>query len=180
MPNPTRQVMVPFSLSDKEWYSPRSAATLADDETLSGLTITTTSAHYGYSVSTSTFLPGMPRNASQLREAAAALRQLLLLPVGWDSYGAPPIDIDAAVAALVLVDRLTWEGGRVPRIVPTVEGGVQLEWYGNGIDLQIEVAPTQDASVFYRDSGTEESWEGSLGEEPEQLEKLIYRAGMSA
>jgi hypothetical protein len=139
--------------------------------------------YYGYSGSSyslgNVFFLSMRENAAQLREAAAALYQLLQLPEGWDSYGAPRINEEAVSTSWMLLRYLLSEDVRLPRIVPTVEGGVQLEWYGNGIDLQIEVASAHDITLFYRNVGTGESWEGKLGEEPQPLGQIIHRAGAS-
>ena len=42
-----------------------------------------------------------------------------------------------------------------PAVVPTWNGGVQVEWHRNGIDLEIEVDPEGDIEYFYK-SPTEE------------------------
>ena len=36
-----------------------------------------------------------------------------------------------------------------PAVVPTVKGGVQLEWHANGLDLEIEISPDSGGSIFY-------------------------------
>jgi hypothetical protein len=175
----------PRSLSDKEWYYPRSAATLSGEQTLSAGAIipASTNYYYGYSstayslVNVSFFDPY--ENISKLREAAAALYALLQLPEGWDSYGAPRISGEAVSISWTLLRQLLWADFPLPRIVPTADGGVQLEWYGNNIDVQIEATSSHDISVFYRDVETGESWEGALGEEPRPLADIIRRAASS-
>lgn len=174
----------PQSLSEKEWYYPRSAATLSGEQTLSaGGIIPASTYYYEYSgsayslVNVSFFDPY--ENTSGMRKAAAALYALLQLPEGWDSYGAPRISGEAVSISWTLIRQLLWANFPLPRIVPTADGGVQLEWYGNNVDVQIEVMPSHDVSLFYRDLGTGESWEGTLGEEPKPLGDLIHRAGSS-
>ena len=60
-------------------------------------------------------------------------RRLLDLPENWNSYGALPISGAAIKAAESM------------SIVPTCNGGVQLEWHINGHDIEIEFA--QDGTV---------------------------------
>ena len=57
------------------------------------------------------------------------IHQLAMLRSGWDLYGAEPI----TTAALDVLHALA--------VVPTVDGGVQVEWHVNGEDVEIAVAP---------------------------------------
>jgi hypothetical protein len=62
---------------------------------------------------------------------AAKFMQLLDLKKNWNSYGAEPIDFEAAQAADLFLNKQV-------NIVPTSKGGVQLEWHVNGLDIEIE------------------------------------------
>lgn len=56
------------------------------------------------------------------------LASLSTLPDDWDGYGAATIS-DAALAVV-----------RALHVVPTVNGGVQIEWHANGWDVEVEVS----------------------------------------
>lgn len=53
---------------------------------------------------------------------------------GWDSYGAPAIDA-RAIAAVRRFLRYRWA------IVPSNDGGIQLEWHGGDVDIELEFGP---------------------------------------
>jgi hypothetical protein len=57
------------------------------------------------------------------------------LPRNWDSYGAKKINPVAIRWAKELLDKLG--DGWIP--VPTPEGGVQLEWHRDGVDIEIDI-----------------------------------------
>jgi len=58
---------------------------------------------------------------------------LLRLPTNWDSYGAPPID------AKTIERARAWLGA--VSVVPTCKGGVALEWYRDGVELEVIFSP---------------------------------------
>jgi hypothetical protein len=87
-----------------------------------------------------------------------AVDVLLGLPTGWNSYGAPRIDPHAVEAALRLLLATMQPDTLAPSVVPTVRGGVQLEWHASGVDLEVEVTPSGHVSVAYEDDEGQE-WE---------------------
>jgi hypothetical protein len=77
-----------------------------------------------------------------------ALDFLLELKPNWDSYGAPAIDPRAIVAARAFL------GEPIP--VPTVNGGVELVWEWQNLELEVEFAADgQITSVFVQHNGWE-------------------------
>lgn len=78
------------------------------------------------------------------------LRSLLRLEPGWDSYGARPISTHAVETALAFLAQTA--GGPGPSIVPTVRGGIQLEWHNGRIDVEIECLPSGHAQLAAEDS----------------------------
>jgi hypothetical protein len=102
------------------------------------------------------------------------LDELLELPANWDTYGGEPVDIRAASAAAQLLVNLLSNGVPPPRMVPTSEGGIRLEWYRSGLELQIDLV-SEGPTLFYRDLVTQETWEGALGAEPVPLGYLLAR-----
>jgi len=115
-----------------------------------------------------------------LEEAADDLWQLLQLKRGWDTYGAVPLSGEVAKAVIRILRRLEEDGAPRPALVPTPSGGVQLEWFGNGVELQLEVQPpARPVKMFYRQDDTGVWWEGLVGDAPEPLEKLLGRVSKS-
>lgn len=99
---------------------------------------------------------------SWLGRVAQRIGELLRLGSSWDSYGALPISPAEAATALEILLRTADSRTPEPQIVPTSEGGLQLEWHERGID--IEVAPRADrrVGVYYADHRTGKEWEAEL------------------
>lgn len=104
-----------------------------------------------------------------------ALGKLLALPANWDSYGAHRVDLkSAALAGQTLC--LVMRGDTIPpTIVPTSEGGVQLEWHTHSIDLEIDTPPTGPSYVYCRSRQENTEWEGDVSTHFEQLRGVISR-----
>ena len=81
--------------------------------------------------------------------ATDRLTKIAKLPANWDSYGALPIDPRAIESARKLITALS----HPPQIVPTTEGGIQLEWHRDGIDFDL-VIPAHGGTGFF---GVEEN-----------------------
>ncbi len=56
-----------------------------------------------------------------------------------------------------------------PSVVPTYEGGIQVEWHRNGVDLEIEIGPDGNAEYFF--ASPDEEREGAAWDEIERLTK---------
>lgn len=76
------------------------------------------------------------------------LQQLIQLGDNWDSYGGQPPRDQAITTALNLLAGVLRHESIPPAIVPTSEGGVQLEWHRSGSELEIRVRPTSEISAF--------------------------------
>jgi hypothetical protein len=103
------------------------------------------------------------------------LGQLLALSSNWDSYGAHPVDPACAWSAWQLLTAVMRDDLPAPGIVPTNQGGVQLEWHTRGVDLEVEVAPPRTVSVSFEDARTGEAWEKELTEEVGELADCLGR-----
>jgi len=102
--------------------------------------------------------------------------KLDLLPQNWDSYGAVPIGPETALKAMILVINLLSPNDPTPLIVPTRNGGIQLEWHDGGIDLEVElVSPTRTDMLFEDDEREEEVESVGLGAIKEKLTILRER-----
>lgn len=87
-----------------------------------------------------------------------SVEKLLALEANWDSYGAPRVDRGALNNALQLLYWAASSRTPAPALVPMGNGGVQIEWHENGLDVEVYCHPS-DATVglFVQDhrDGTE-------------------------
>lgn len=113
---------------------------------------------------------GLPTWADPVKQR---LNHLLSLPANWDSYGAKCVDIRRAVQAFRVLAEVMVEHSPRPQIVPTSDGGVQLEWHQNGIDLEVEIAPSSKVLVSYEDSVSGSSWDGPLTHDRTRLAECL-------
>lgn len=117
-----------------------------------------------------------PQSRTRLERAIEQMQGFGVLDAGWDSYGAQLVQPDAVLQALRLLavvfnvrDDIT-----DPMIVPTSDGGVQLEWDRDGLHLELEVRPSLDVDVYWeRPDG--ETWEGLLQNNQESLLRFLQR-----
>lgn len=155
--------------SERERFATGHAWTVGRDETLSARQIITWSM-----LESGSYAAWTPE--SWLADALRDLRDVFALPPGWDSYGAPAIDPDAAAVAREVLRLLAEENAPRPRVVPTSDGGIHLDWHGAGVEFQLEIEPQPErVTLFFSDLGTGAYWEGPLGEEPEPFSKLLWR-----
>lgn len=87
------------------------------------------------------------------------LQELLQLGRNWDSYGGCPIEPKAVEVALRIAGDVLSAEASPPTVVPTSQGGVQLEWHANGIDLEIAVSPSGAVNAYYYNRTTGQVWE---------------------
>lgn len=87
---------------------------------------------------------------------------LLSLRDNWDSYGASAVKQDLAATAADILQSIMDPDTRIPAVVPTTRGGIQIEWHASGIDLEIEIESTARITAFYEDSATGLRWEREL------------------
>ena len=81
---------------------------------------------------------GVNRFPSWLLSTVDRIRELVMLPVGWDGHDGRPVDIDLAAFAVQFLLQMLEPDGPAPQIVPLSYGGIQLEWHEQGIDLDVE------------------------------------------
>ena len=103
--------------------------------------------------------------------------ELVHLPPGWNSYGAKPVANEAVEAAITfLVEAIPTRPNVVaPAVVPTVRGGLQLEWHRRGVDLEIEFGPDASGSWYAEDRETKETVEQPLLNEDVVLRQWLVR-----
>jgi hypothetical protein len=98
---------------------------------------------------------------------------LLTLPPNWDSYGAVVIDPKVVQDAMSFIHGLLGPTSPAPRVVPLSDGGLQLEWHRNGIDLEIVYDRDEAPHFYYRKRLSGEESEHPLHENSPLLKSII-------
>ncbi len=104
-----------------------------------------------------------------------ALAESLALPTNWDSYGACRVDPGSVKSAGQALCSLMSSDTIPPTVVPTVRGGIQLEWHARGIDLEIEFSPVGRAHVYCQDHRDNMEWEGEFNLNLGRLRGVMLR-----
>ncbi len=105
----------------------------------------------------------------------AKLTALLEFEGGWDSYKAPALKHDAAMFALVVLQNVMAPGTPEPSVVPSADGGVQLEWHTKGVDLEIHVLGPYLGEVWWCDHSTDNEHTAELGKDFSFLHEPINK-----
>jgi len=99
-----------------------------------------------------------------LDEVEERLKTLFALPANWNSRGARPFTAQAVRSGLVVLANVMSREALLPTIVPTVRGGLQLEWHAGGIDLEIRVDHSGGVEVAFEDTKDETEWDEPLSD----------------
>ena len=92
-------------------------------------------------------------------EMRERLQLLQSLPENWNGYGELPITRGAVARTAELLAALE-PMHSTPDIVPTPDGGVQIEWSGGDCDLEVEVQAVGSISAsFVGEDGIEREFE---------------------
>ena len=114
-----------------------------------------------------------PFVVENVSSTTAEIRRLRDLQEGWDGYGAPRIDESTISFAMSLFAALASRTIPKPSVVPTVGGGVQMEWHTPTHHVELEVERPNRFSLFvarrdlqqeptYIDSGKPEQVQAEL------------------
>jgi len=110
--------------------------------------------------------------AGWLVRVAERCRELFSLPAGWDGYTAQQVDADLIQKAWDFAQVAACSVSGEPSVVPTVSGGVALEWHARGIDLEIELTSTGTIILLEDEAG---EVEGPLSEHAERVAAALHR-----
>ncbi len=103
------------------------------------------------------------------------MRALLELTDGWDSYGGlAPRPLAVAVAAS-LMEWSSSLGVPDPSVVPSPDGGIQLEWHQGGMDLEVHCRPDGFVDLFAEDQARGEQEERTVHVVGPVLERWVRR-----
>jgi len=95
------------------------------------------------------------------------------LEENWDSYGGKPTDQIIINKTVELIQSLSfpYDEMPLPAVIPTSEGGLQLEWSEGGKELEIEIRSSGDIEWFMCQNG--EPIEEGFVKEIAQLNSLV-------
>jgi hypothetical protein len=98
--------------------------------------------------------------------------ELSTLRPGWDGQSARSISRDALLSAWEFIVQVTPYIRIAPSLVPTVSGGVALEWHRGGFDIEVDFSEPEHASA-YIESESGMTVEGYLDQVYPRLVALI-------
>jgi hypothetical protein len=86
------------------------------------------------------------------RELQIKLEEFTQYPVGWNSYGAPPLRSDTKDFALSVLNSIMKPRTPLPHVAPSSIGGLHVEWHEKGVDLELHIIAPYDCDVWFIDS----------------------------
>lgn len=108
-----------------------------------------------------------------LVQSINSLESLLQLRENWNSYRAQPVHEVAVVASLQTLAEVMRDNTPLPAFVPTVSGGIQLEWHLQGLDIEIQVSPDGERWASIEDLRAGTTWESDLATDLEPLYDIL-------
>ncbi len=148
-------------LTDQDWQASNTTSPLLLCATLTGAVATRREFRFPFDGGEFVVeIVGDP--ATWVEPTVRALVKLLQLGPNWDTYGGSPMDPMCIAAALNLIFDTLPDDTPVPSVVPTSQGGLQLEWHTCGIDLEVEFLSATRVCGLFEDAVAGTSWEKDL------------------
>lgn len=116
---------------------------------------------------------GVNRLPFWLLSTCDRMRELVVLPVGWDGHDGQPVNIDVAEFAVQFLLQTLEPDSSAPQVVPLSYGGIQLEWHENGIDLEIEVESPNRIFVSFENHVSGEEFERAFSTDYTEVTRTI-------
>lgn len=90
-----------------------------------------------------------------IHKVVSKLNEFLNYEEDWDSYGAELIDFNSSVFVLEMLRELVDMDIPEPSIVPSSDGGIQLEWHIKDTSLELKMMPNRDVEYYFDDDRDE-------------------------
>jgi hypothetical protein len=119
--------------------------------------------------------PSALQKLSTFQPVLEMLSKIHDLDRGWNSHDARPITRESMEAAVKFILEHIPDTSSMPFVVPTVRGGVQLEWHRGGFDIEIYINEEGKIEFFAADSTTGEEVEGDIESETLLLKNWLKR-----
>jgi hypothetical protein len=85
------------------------------------------------------------------------------LPMDWDSYGGTPTALASVEKAVFFLLTNMRVESAPPTVVPMSDGGLQLVWHHNGVDVEVTFGASPDSEELYvHDATTDTEFDGSV------------------
>jgi hypothetical protein len=100
------------------------------------------------------------------------------LPADWDSYGGTPTALASVQKAVYFLLTNMRAESSPPTVVPMSDGGVQLVWHNNGVDVEVTFGMSPDSDELYvHDAATDSGFDGpaAAAEAPQVLNEAFRR-----
>lgn len=111
-----------------------------------------------------------------VEEVAPKLRELISLPENWDSYGAKPINPNAAESALKLLSSImATYAVATPALIPRNRGGLQLEWNSSRLDLEIKIDADGTCRAYCQDYESDQESVFAIAHDYSNLQPLVSK-----
>ena len=94
------------------------------------------------------------RPTSWHRDVVDTLCRYLELPGGWDGYDGRPLRYETGMFALRVLNVMLAPSTPSPHVVPVADGGVQLEWHQNQMDIELFIASPYECELTVHDLST--------------------------
>jgi hypothetical protein len=117
------------------------------------------------------YLPESSRRAALLEWVVQEFTRLRKLPLGWDGHRAKPITQEAIYGAAWVLNAILDGDSQQPQIFPLPDGGVQVEWYADGDDIEVEIDRIGEAHVLAESARGETLAEGTF--DPQSPSEMI-------
>ena len=87
-----------------------------------------------------------------LAPALAQFESMMSLREGWDSYGGAPTSMSSVQTAISFLGNYLAVESMPPTVVPLSDGGLQLLWHQNGLEVEATFPATDTPEVYVRDA----------------------------
>lgn len=115
--------------------------------------------------------------STPFERAFARIAQLESLKPGWNGHRAGPPSPRALFNARRVTQFLPPASVADMAVIPTNRGGVQLEWHGNGVDVEIEIARDGAVTCVVDDEAELLDAEGPLSSHWVTIHQALRRVG---
>jgi len=104
-----------------------------------------------------------------------AMGHLLALPEDWYVGGSAKIRPQCVMAALDFLHNAMQDATPWPHVVPTVCGGIQIEWHTNCQNMEIEFMPDGRVGFLYDNGNKAESFDNDDVKNLAALHRLVRK-----
>lgn len=98
-------------------------------------------------------------------QSVSQFRSIMDLAPGWDTYHGQRTAFTAVQKAVQFLGAHLADRSLPPTVVPLSDGGVEMVWHQNGVDLEVTVAADGETEVYVRDLASGDEFAGDVGDQ---------------